>query len=229
MDQQAHILYVEDDVSLGFVTRDNLELEGYKVTHCVTGKEAMEKIEEQRFDLCVLDVMLPEIDGFDLAKAIRERDREVPILFLSAKSLKEDRLQGLRLGADDYITKPFSIEELILKIEVFLRRRKLVEGHKAAVYQLGKYRFDYDNLLLEGPSGKRTLTQRESELLRYLAERPNVVLRRSDILLSIWGKNDYFLGRSLDVFISRLRKYLSADSNLKIENVHAVGFKFVVP
>ncbi len=229
MDQQAHILYVEDDVSLGFVTRDNLELEGYRVTHCTTGGEAMKKIEEEHFDLCILDVMLPEIDGFDLAKAIRARDKEVPILFLSAKSLKEDRLQGLRLGADDYITKPFSIEELILKIEVFLRRCKLVDGQKPLVYQLGEYRFDYDNLLLEGPSGKRNLTQREAELLRYLAERPNVVLRRADILLSIWGKDDYFLGRSLDVFISRLRKYLSADAALKIENVHAVGFKFIVP
>ncbi len=221
-------MYVEDDISLGFVTRDNLELEGYRVTHCATGGEAMEKIQQERFDLCILDIMLPEIDGFDLAKAIRERDREVPIIFLSAKSLKEDRLQGLRLGADDYLTKPFSIEELILKIEVFLRRRKLTDGHRTSVYTLGQFVFDYTNLTLEGPSGKRNLTQREAELLRYLAERPNTVLRRSDILVSIWGKDDYFLGRSLDVFISRLRKYLKEDPGVNIENVHGVGFKLGV-
>ncbi len=229
MSEKPRILYVEDDISLGFVTRDNLELEGYEIIHCTTGDEAMQKILEDHFDLCILDIMLPGIDGFDLAKAIREKDREVPILFLSAKSLKEDRLKGLRLGADDYLTKPFSIEELLLKIDVFLRRRHIVNKHEHRVYTLGAYQFDYTNVELSGPSGKRNLTSREAEVLRYLAERPNIVLRRSDILTNIWGKDDYFLGRSLDVFISRLRKYLKEDPSLKIENIHAVGFKFVVP
>ena len=229
MSEKPRILYVEDDISLGFVTRDNLEMEGYEIVHCTTGGEAMQKILEEHFDLCILDVMLPEIDGFDLAKAIREKDQEVPILFLSAKSLKEDRLKGLRLGADDYLTKPFSIEELLLKIDIFLRRRRIVESHETRAFKLGKYQFDYTNVELSGPSGKRNLTSREAEVLRYLAERPNVVLRRSDILTSIWGKDDYFLGRSLDVFISRLRKYLKEDPSLKIENIHAVGFKFVLP
>jgi two-component system, OmpR family, response regulator VicR len=226
---KAHLLYVEDDASLSFVTRDNLEMNGYTITCCMDGKEAMEVIQNQRFDLCILDVMLPEVDGFTLAKEIRKYDGEVPILFLSAKSLKEDRLEGLRIGGDDYLTKPFSIEELLLKVEIFLRRRHMVSPQMPKLIRIGLYLFDYSNLTLEKDSEIRRLTQREADLLRYLMSNRGQVIRRSVILEQIWGEDDYFLGRSLDVFISRLRKYLQKDENIRIENVHGIGFQFVCP
>lgn len=225
---RAHLLYVEDDESLSFVTRDHLELQGYKVTHCADGTSAKEAIDRQDYDLCLLDVMLPETDGFTLAQEIRKQNTEVPILFLTAKSLKEDRLYGLRLGADDYITKPFSIEELILKIEVFLRRSRSVAIPSPMEYTLGQYLFNYPNLELKIGDDIRRLTQKEADLLKYLIENKNKVIKRSDILEAVWGENDYFLGRSLDVFISRLRKYLKKDEQIKVENIHGVGFCFQV-
>lgn len=222
----AHLLYVEDDESLGFVTRDNLEQQGYTITHCVDGNTASEAIRKGGFDLAVLDVMLPEKDGFALAEEIRKFDKQTPIIFLTAKSLKEDKLRGLKLGGDDYITKPFSIEELMLKIDIFLRRRNITESQSEDDFRLGVYEFDYTNLALKHPEKTRTLTQREADLLKFLLENKNQVLKRSDILERIWGEDDYFLGRSLDVFISRLRKYLKLDDSLKIENIHGVGFRF---
>ena len=223
----ANILYVEDDESLGFVTRDNLELKGYEITHCTDGQQAMDIVKQTQFDLCLLDVMLPEIDGFTLATEIRKRDTHIPILFLTAKSLKEDRIHGLKLGEDDYITKPFSIEELILKIEVFLRRSKNIGGNTSQIFQIGQFELDSRNLSLSGVEAKRKLTQREADLLRFLIENKNQVVQRSVILEKLWGENDYFLGRSLDVFISRLRKYLKVDPSLKIENIHGVGFRLI--
>ncbi len=230
---KARILYVEDDESLGFVTRDNLELSGFTVTHLDRGTEAARLIEGGGldFDLCLLDVMLPGVDGFALARRIRERDQDIPILFLTAKSLKDDRLHGLRLGADDYITKPFSIEELILKIEVFLRRNRVRPAAPAFdPGRIGDYRFDAAQLRLvhgEDPEGRR-LTRREAELLQLLLHHRDQVLERSLILERIWGENDYFLGRSLDVFVSRLRKYLRKDPRIKIENIHGVGFSLTL-
>ena len=223
---KAHLLYVEDDASLGFVTRDNLELQGYQVTHFEDGQSAMAAIENQRFDLCILDVMLPGVDGFTIAEEIRKYDTQVPIIFLTAKSLKEDKIKGLKLGGDDYITKPFSIEELILKIEVFLRRRTIFAPNAAKNYRFGTYKFDYDNLDLSNNGDSKSLTQREADLLKLFLEQPNQVIKRSEILERLWGEDDYFLGRSLDVFISRLRKYLKKDESLKIENIHGVGFRF---
>ncbi len=229
MNTKAHLLYVEDDESLSFVTRENLEREGYQITHCPDGRRAIEAIGQEKFDLCILDVMLPEIDGFAVAREVRRQDTHVPILFLTAKSLKEDRLQGLRLGADDYITKPFSIEELVLKIEVFLRRSKVTQPLASKEVSLGQYRFDYENFTLHhGNGNSRRLTQREADLLWFLVQNRAQVVKRSDILLKIWGDDDYFLGRSLDVFISRLRKYLSLDENIRIENIHGVGFCFQI-
>ena len=230
---KARLLYVEDDESLGFVTRDNLELHGFEVEHLADGTAAAERITNQELavDLCLLDVMLPGTDGFTLAQLVRERDREVPILFLTARSLKEDRLHGLRLGADDYITKPFSIEELILKIEVFLRRSRVrPAGPAFDPNQLGSYRFDAQELTLAyaGSGEVRRLTRREAELLDLLSQQRGKVLERAVILERIWGENDYFLGRSLDVFVSRLRKYLRQDGRLKIENIHGVGFTLSV-
>ncbi|HMQ46353.1 MAG TPA: response regulator transcription factor [Saprospiraceae bacterium] len=222
---KAHLLYVEDDESLSFVTKDNLELNGYQICYCENGQKAVDAIQRQDFDLCILDVMLPDIDGFALAKTIRAQNTHVPILFLTAKSLKEDRLEGLRLGADDYITKPFSIEELILKIEVFLRRSKITQVLPQDQLQIGHYTLDHRNQLLKGAKGSRQLTQREADLLKLLIENKNQVLPRGGILTRLWGEDDYFLGRSLDVFISRLRKYLSDDASIKIENIHGVGFR----
>ncbi len=226
-----HLLYVEDDESLSYVTRDNLEQEGFQVTHVTDGQHALDLIcSGQKFDLYILDVMLPEVDGFDLAREIRKRDQQVPIIFLSAKVMREDRLKGLKIGADDYMIKPFSIEELILKVHVFLRRSgfgdPLRSGGRVAI---GNYWFDYNNLLLAyGDEEGETLTQKEADLLKLLNDHRGQLVKRSFILETIWGKNDYFLGRSLDVFISRLRKYLSRDERIKIENIHGVGFKFRV-
>jgi two-component system, OmpR family, response regulator VicR len=229
-DKKAHLLYVEDDESLSFVTRDNLELNGYEVTYCEDGGVAMKTIQSgAKFDICILDVMLPEVDGFTLAQEIRKRDEQVPIIFLTAKSMKQDKIHGLTLGADDYMTKPFSIEELLLKIEIFLRRSAFNAAPRgSAPVSIGYYTFDYKNLHLSNGAYSETLTQKEADLLKLLNENKNQVVKRSFILETIWGKDDYFLGRSLDVFISRLRKYLSIDERIKIENIHGVGFKFKV-
>ncbi len=226
---KAHLLYVEDDATLSFVTRDNLSLQGYKITHCEDGEQALEMIKNEEFDLCILDVMLPQVDGYTLAKEIRKKDIDVPIIFLTAKSLKEDKIHGLKLGADDYLTKPFSIEELLLKIEIFLRRSKITQPLEKTSTTLGKYQFNYANLSLIMGEESRQLTQKEADLLQLFAGSPNEVLKRATILERLWGENDYFMGRSLDVFISRLRKYLKKDEQLKIENIHGVGFKFVCP
>lgn len=222
MNKSARILYVEDDTSLAFVTRDNLQLKGYDVTHCEDGMQALKTFRKGNFDLCVLDIMLPKMDGFELAQKIRMNDDHVPILFLTAKSMQEDKLHGLRLGADDYITKPFSIEELALKVQIFLKR-KIVRAAEVlpTSFQIGTYHFDYADLKL----GDQRLTQREADVLRLLALHSNEILKREIILKEIWGEDDYFHGRSLDVFISRLRKYLSDDPNVSIENIHSVGFK----
>ncbi|MEM6378253.1 MAG: response regulator transcription factor [Bacteroidota bacterium] len=225
---KAELLYVEDYESLSFVTRDNLELEGYQVTWCKDGKSALEAAQQKKFDLFILDVMLPEMDGFSIAEKVRSYDTQVPILFVTAKSLKEDRLHGLRIGGDDYITKPFSIEELILKIEIFLKRRQIVEPEAPKVYRLGQFSFDHSNLQLSSTAEERMLTQKEADLLQYFLSNKNQLVRRSDILKTIWGEDDYFLGRSLDVFISRLRKYLKTDPGIKIENVHGIGFRFLI-
>lgn len=231
-DPKAYLLYVEDDESLGFVTRDNLEQSGYDVTHCDDGDKALKIIQSNRkFDLYILDVMLPEVDGFTLAQEIRRRDEQSPIIFLTAKSMRQDKIHGLTIGADDYITKPFSIEELLLKVEIFLRRSKFSvpsTQKNNALTTIGQYTFDYPNLHLSCEGYAENLTQKEADLLKMLNENRNQIVKRSFILENIWGKDDYFLGRSLDVFISRLRKYLSRDERIKVENIHGVGFKFKV-
>lgn len=224
IDAKAKILYVEDDATLAFVTKDNLEINGYNVIQADNGKQALEKFQNEAFDLCILDVMMPEMDGFELAEHIRKENAQIPLLFLTAKSLKEDRIRGLQMGADDYITKPFSIEELVLKIEVFLRR-KFISNPDADILKIGQYAFDHTNLKLSIDKEDKSLTQKEGDLLKMLILNKNQILKRSQILKELWGTDDYFLGRSMDVFISRLRKYLRSDDCLKIENVHGVGFR----
>ncbi len=226
---KERILYVEDDESLSFITKDQLEMEGYDVTHAINGKEAWATFRKSEFDICLLDVMLPQLDGFELARKIRSVSKHIPIIFLTAKSMQEDKMEGFLLGGDDYVTKPYSFEELKLRINVFLRRRKVMEDAPKEALSIGDYLFDYSNLDLSLNGQTRGLTQREADILYYLASRPNQVIRRSDILEDIWGKDDYFYGRSLDVFISRLRKYLSDNNTISIENVHSVGFKLNIP
>jgi DNA-binding response OmpR family regulator len=225
---QFRILYAEDDQTLAFLTKDNLEQNGYEIVHCDDGKKSLETFKNEHFDICIFDIMLPKMDGFELATAVRKLDSQIPILFLSAKTLKEDRLKGLRLGADDYLVKPFSIEELVLKIEIFLKRSQKVVIHEKVIYRLGKFQFDADNFQVFTATEKMNLTQRESDLLRYFIQNKNKVLKREVILKSLWGDDDYFMGRSLDVFISRLRKILAAETSIAIENLHGIGFKFVM-
>ena len=222
------ILYAEDDETLAFLTQDNLEQNNYEVVHCSNGELALETFKNQAFDICIFDIMMPKVDGFELAEKIRKSNTDVPIIFLSAKTLKEDRLKGLRLGADDYLVKPFSIEELLLKIEIFLKRSQknvLVEKKN---YTIGKYQFDNKNFLVFNDLEKISLTQREAELLQLFLDNKNEVLKREEILKSLWGDDDYFMGRSLDVFISRLRKILSNEKGIAIENLHGIGFRFSI-
>jgi len=219
------ILYAEDDETIAFLTKDRLE-EAYDVTHCSNGVMAFDKFKEESFDLCLFDIMMPKMDGFELAEAIRKINPEIPILFISAKTLKEDRIKGLRIGADDYIIKPFSIEELELKIEIFLKRSKKDTTTEKTQYIIGKYLFDTANYLVYNDTEKIVLTQRESELLKLFLDNKNIVLKREEILKKLWGNDDYFLGRSLDVFISRLRKIINSENNISIENLHGIGFKF---
>ncbi|HEY0109359.1 MAG TPA: response regulator transcription factor [Fibrella sp.] len=233
---RARILYVEDDINLSFVTRDNLEAACFAVQHCATGTEGWAAFQTEAFDLCLLDVMLPQTDGFTLARQIRAANPDIPILFLSARADRADRLMGLRLGADDYLTKPFSIDELLLKIDVFLKRSRAtappVDLQVRSVSQhfaVGTYLFDPGNLTLSRAGKADTLTQREADVLAFLLVRSNTVVRRDELLRAIWGDDDYFMGRSLDVFISRLRKRLSADSTVRIDSVHGVGFRPVIP
>lgn len=222
------ILYAEDDNTLAFLTADNLE-QHYDVVHFDNGKAAFDAFKQDDFDLCILDVMLPQMDGFELAAAIRERDVEVPIIFLSAKTLKEDRIKGLRLGADDYLVKPYSMEELILKIEVFLQRSQKQTPQKNSIFTLCDFTFDAVNYTISKNGKETQLTEREAALLQLFIENKNTILKREKILTSIWGTDDYFMGRSMDVFISRLRKIFKDDNRIRIENIPRVGFKLVAP
>ncbi|HEX8015401.1 MAG TPA: response regulator transcription factor, partial [Flavobacterium sp.] len=200
---KSKILYTEDDETLAFLTKDNLEQNNYEVIHCADGKSGLESFRNQHFDICIFDIMMPKMDGFELAEEIRKTDTDVPIIFLSAKTLKEDRIKGLRLGADDYLVKPFSIEELMLKIEVFLKRSQKNSKVEKSIYEIGKYQFDTKNFILFNADEKIGLTQREAELLKLFLDNKNSVLKREQILTALWGTDDYFMGRSLDVFISR--------------------------
>lgn len=222
------ILYAEDDETLAYLTKDNLEQSGYNIFHFSDGNACLVNFKKENFDICIFDIMMPKMDGFELATEIRKLNSDIPIIFLSAKTLKEDKLKGLRIGADDYLVKPFSIEELILKIEVFLKRSNKNSIQKSKHYLVGKYSFDAENYSVFNTNEKINLTQREAELLKLFLDNKNIVLKREAILKSLWGDDDYFMGRSLDVFISRLRKILINEKGISIENLHGIGFKFSV-
>lgn len=225
------ILLVEDDDALRFIVKDNLEQNHFDVSVAEDGEKAIQLFNENTFDLIVLDVMLPKTDGFQVARAVRKKNEHIPIIFLTARSMTEDKITGLTIGGDDYIPKPFSMEELLLKIKIFLKRSRahpIRDDASVQSIKIGRFIFQPDELALIINGDVRNLTLKEAELVRYFAENINKVLGRNEILEKVWGSNDYFLGRSLDVFISRLRKYFKPDPNIKIINLHGIGFRFSV-
>jgi DNA-binding response OmpR family regulator len=224
---KVKILFVEDDPNLGFVIQDSLVQKGFEVSLCADGESGWKKIQEEHFDICILDILLPNMNGFELIKHIRSVNQNIPVLFLSARSLSEDRITGFRLGADDYITKPFSMEELIFRIDVFVRRSKINVSEETP-FPIGAYTFHSHNATLILDPIEIQLTQKEAEILRLFCLHLNHTVKREDMLKLIWGDDDYFMGRSLDVFISKLRKHLSKDERVSIVNVFNVGFKLVV-
>lgn len=222
----AHILLVEDDINLGTIVAESLELRGLKVTRCMDGAEGYTTFLQGSFDLCLIDVMLPKKDGFTLAGEIRAVDVEIPIIFLTAKSMPESRIKGFRVGGDDYITKPFSMEELILRIEAVLKRSRPQQGgEQTTSFTLGTYTFDYPGRKLERAGQVRSLTGTEAELLRLLCLYEGRTLQRSVALNMIWGEDNVFKARSMDVFISRLRKYLNEDPTVEIVTLHGKGYR----
>ncbi len=227
---KANILLVEDDRNLGTVIHDYLEMSDFKVMLAKNGQEGLDAFKQGSYSLVLLDVMLPLVDGFSVAEEIRKTDCEIPIIFMTAKSLKEDRIKGFKLGADDYITKPFSTEELKLRISAVLRRTKEKNDliSQNIVFTIGHHTFDYTGHLLISGKNERRLTKREAELLHLLCLNMNKILRRDIALKTIWGEDDYFMGRSMDVYITKLRKMLGTDPDVSIVNIHNTGFKLNV-
>lgn len=220
-------MLVEDDPTLSYVMKDSLANAGFEVVHCPDSESGWQQFMKHNFDVCLLDVVLPKKDGMHLAKQIREKNEAIPILMLTSKSMDDDKLAGFKSGADDYITKPFNMQELILRLEVFLRRTKKKEDDTPVEFKLGNLDFDYNNLVLRGGAKEHQLTQREADLIRYLCLNANRVLKRDEILMNVWGKEDYFLGRSMDVFITKVRKYLKEQPGVELQTIHGIGFKFV--
>jgi len=229
MEIKARILLAEDDDYLGDLVKDALEEEGYAVVVCRDGQSAIDTFDKNKFDICLLDIMMPVKDGFAVAKKIRQQSDVMPVIFISTKALIEDKVEGYQKGADDYIVKPFNMKELLLKLEVFLRRTKKMFSDVKQEFSFGKIHFSYTDLKLNSPEGSFNLKQKEAELLRFLCLHPNRIIKREEILMSVWGKDDYFLGRSMDVFISKIRKFLKADPDVQLETIHRLGYRFTVP
>ena len=230
MYMNAKILLVEDDTSLGFVISDHLKNLGYEVTLCCDGVEAIQRFNQEKFHLGIFDVMMPKKDGFTLAQEIRKVDKEVPILFLTAKSMTEDKVAGFKAGGDDYLTKPFNFDEFELRIHSLLKRVNLdlVEDQMTG-FQIGKFHFDSEQHEVKLDKETKNLTKKENQILAILAKNKNKVIAREILLTAVWGQDDYFVGRSLDVFITKLRKYLAGDEKVQILNIHGVGFKLECP
>jgi DNA-binding response OmpR family regulator len=224
-----NILLVEDDTSLGFIISDQLKSDGYKVTLCSDGAEGFHRFNEGKFHMCIFDVMMPKKDGFTLAKEVRGLDANIPILFLSAKSSDEDKVAGFKSGGDDYLTKPFNAEELQLRVAAMLRRVNIQpEAEDTSKFILGNYIFDTINFELKHADFQKVLTKKEAQILKILCKFKNQVVAREVVLNAVWGQDDYFVGRSLDVFITKLRKYFSKDERIQISNIHGIGFKLEV-
>ena len=229
MQTKARILLAEDDEYLRDLVKDALEEENYQVAACANGQEAIDVFDKTKFDICLLDIMMPVKDGFSVAKKIRQQSDVIPVLFISTKALIDDKVEGYQKGADDYIVKPFNMKELLLKLDVFLRRTKKMFSETKQEYKIGNIKFCYTDLRLTNDDGVFDLKQKEADLLKFLCEHPNRILKREEILMEVWGKNDYFLGRSMDVFMSKVRKYLKADPDVILETIHGMGYRFTVP
>ena len=216
-----NILLAEDDTDLRNILSQYLEFQGFNILAAANGKQGLELFKNEHVDLCILDIMMPVMDGFALAQKIRKLDSFMPIIFLTAKNQKADKIKGLKIGADDYITKPFEVEELILRIKNILRRSGKSDGE---ILSIGRFEFKTDELTLQGYGHEYQLTLKEAELLKYLLKNNNRVMKREQLLKDLWGEDDYFLGRSMDVFITRLRKYLQPEKTVSIDNIRGVGF-----
>jgi len=225
--EETRILLAEDDENLGSLLKEYLEIKGYKTGLYINGNKAYKGFIQEHYDLCLLDVMMPEKDGFTLAKEIRQINSDIPIIFLTAKTLKQDVLEGFSIGADDYITKPFSMEELLFRIEAILRRTHSGSGNQQDVFKVGRYDFDAQKQTLTIDNQAQKLTTKEAELLKLLCNNKNKVLERNFALRTIWFDDNYFNARSMDVYITKLRKYLKQDPAVEILNVHGKGFKII--
>ncbi|WP_299242483.1 response regulator transcription factor [uncultured Aquimarina sp.] len=221
-----HILLAEDDFDFGSILKQYLELHGYKVIWAQDGKEALQIFSEEQFDICVFDVMMPKMDGFTLAEKVIELNPEIPFVFLTAKKMKEDKIRGLKLGADDYIVKPFEADILVLRLQNILKRSQKVQAIREEVIPIGDYKFDATNHCLKLNEERQKLTEKETILIQYLYDHKNTMIKREHLLKDVWGNDDFFSGRSMDVFISRLRKYFKEDNNITIESVRGVGLTF---
>ncbi|MCA1763702.1 MAG: response regulator transcription factor [Cryomorphaceae bacterium] len=230
MTSKTKILLAEDDPNLGSLLQEYLKAKDFETVLCTDGDKAFKTFSKEQFDFVILDVMMPLKDGFTVAKEIRTINKKIPIIFLTAKTMKEDTLKGFDLGADDYITKPFSMEELLVRINAILRRteRLQAEGSEKRLFELGKFHFDYDRQILKGAGEETKLTTKENELLYMLCINKNGVLERNYALNAIWGDDNYFNGRSMDVYIAKLRKHLKPDPQIEIINIHGKGFKLLV-
>ena len=229
MNDRFSILLCEDDENLGMLLREYLNAKGYSTDLCPDGDAGYKAFVKNRYDMCVLDVMMPKMDGFTLAQEIRQANAEVPIVFLTAKTLKEDVLAGFKIGADDYLTKPFSMEELTLRIDAILRRTHGKKTKESNIYQVGRFTFDTQKQLLTIDDQQIKLTTKESELLALLCAHSGEILQRDFALKTIWTDDNYFNARSMDVYVTKLRKHLKADPSLEIKNIHGKGYKLIVP
>lgn len=229
MDEKVKILLCEDDENLGTLLCEYLIAKGYDAVLCPDGEAGYHEFTKDKFDICILDVMMPKKDGFTLAKDIRQINSQVPIVFLTAKAQKEDVLEGFGMGADDYITKPFSIDELVVRVEAIMRRVRGKKNKESTMYKIGRFTFDTQKQLLVIGDKQTKLTTKENELLALLCAHANEILKRDDALRAIWIDNNYFNARSMDVYITKLRKHLKDDDQIEIINIHGQGYKLIVP
>ena len=226
---KQRILLIEDDENLGDVTKDFLQMAGYSVVLATNGKSGLEEYSYNKFDIIILDIMMPKIDGFTVIEKIRKVDKSTPVIFLTARTMKEDRIKGFKLGADDYMIKPFSTEELKLRIDAILRRTSNNKIGENEIHEIGPFVFNYSEHKLSSVKlGEKNLTKREAEVLRMLCLYKNKILRREIALKEIWGEDDYFMGRSMDVYITKLRKLLKSEEGVLINNIHNTGFKLEI-
>ena len=229
MEETIKILLCEDDENLGMLLREYLQAKGYSTVLCPDGEQGFKEFTKNKYDIAVLDVMMPKKDGFTLAQDIRQANADLPIIFLTAKTLKEDILEGFKIGADDYITKPFSMEELVFRVEAILRRVRGKKTKESTLYHIGKFVFDTQKQLLTIGDQQTKLTTKENELLALLCSHANEILQRDFALKTIWIDDNYFNARSMDVYITKLRRHLKDDDQIEIINIHGKGYKLIVP